>query len=71
MTRSRMRVSVDYLIDDCACRYRNSTMKLSEYIFHSEARVECWRVKNMLYHFYGNTTDLYTKGLERTLVLLW
>jgi hypothetical protein len=25
----------------------------------------------MLYHFYGNTTDLYTKGLERTLVLLW
>jgi len=24
-----------------------------------------------LYHFYGNTTDLYTKGMERTLVLLW
>jgi hypothetical protein len=24
-----------------------------------------------LYHFYGNTTDLYTKGLERRLVLLW
>jgi hypothetical protein len=24
-----------------------------------------------LYDFYGNTTDLYTKGLERGLVLLW
>jgi hypothetical protein len=23
-------------------------------------------VKNMLYHFYGNTTDIYTKVLERT-----
>jgi hypothetical protein len=40
MTWNRMRVSIDYLIDDCACRYQNSTRKLSEYIFHSEARVK-------------------------------
>jgi hypothetical protein len=26
----------------------------------------CWSIMNMLYHFYGNTTDLYTKALERT-----
>jgi hypothetical protein len=30
---------------------------------------ECWMVKNMKYHFYGNTTDLYTNVLERTPVI--
>jgi hypothetical protein len=29
----------------------------------------CWMVKNMKYHFYGNTTDLYTNVLERTPLL--
>jgi hypothetical protein len=34
-----------------------------------EGAGSCWSVMNMLYHFYGNTTDLYTKVLERTPVL--
>jgi hypothetical protein len=25
---------------------------------------QCWSVMNMLFHFYRNTTDLYTKGVE-------
>jgi sterol-4alpha-carboxylate 3-dehydrogenase (decarboxylating) len=33
--------------------------------------VSCWSLMNIEYHFYGNTTDIYSKIQERTLVLLW
>jgi hypothetical protein len=36
-----------------------------------DASCECWSLMNIEYHFYGNTTDIYSKIQERTLVLLW
>jgi hypothetical protein len=43
-----------------------------EYIAHEHRRrrasqdLHCWSVMSMPFHFYGSTTDLYTKALERT-----
>jgi hypothetical protein len=40
-------------------------------VYEAAAAGELLEGQEHLYHFYGNTTDLYTKGLERRLVLLW
>jgi hypothetical protein len=46
-------------------------MSFSAGLKDEEICLNCWSLMHIEYHFYGNTTDLYTKILERTLALLW